>query len=206
MPVMDWQCVVAVLKGALYFHEHSSDLGAAYLWKEKTAEFEFGNNAPEVCFDTSQTDFRYFAVTFGTYFVMVLTVMTQDELSTGQVFRLSSVTTGVIFQKTVLKGRGKLSPRYVPYALNRQSTYSQQFRSKFHSIITSIQAGASIGAISPWGSRRRPALLMLPKSANVFFYTAPGFMLPIHSVEFQVQFYVMSYAQLTKRDSSDSNI
>ena len=168
MPVMDWQCVVAVLKGALYFHEHSSDLGAAYLWKEETAEFEFGNNAPEVRFDTSQTDFRYFAVTFGTYFVMVLTVMTQDELSTGQVFRLSSVTTGVIFQKTVLKGRGKLSPRYVPYALNRQSTYSQQFRFKFHSIITSIQAGASIGTTSPWGPRRRPWLSIVPKPSKGF--------------------------------------
>jgi hypothetical protein len=40
----------------------------------------------------------------------------------------------------------------------------------------------------------------------LFLYTAPGFMLPLRSVDFQVQFYVMSYAQLTKRDSSDSNI
>ena len=74
MPVMDWQCVVAILEGALYFREYCSDLGGAYLWKAKTAESEFGSNAPEVRFDTSQADFRYFCVTFCTYFVIVRTV------------------------------------------------------------------------------------------------------------------------------------
>ena len=71
MPVMDWQCVVAILEGALCFREHSSDLGGAYLWKTKTAEYEFGSNTPEVRFDTSQAGFRYFYVTFLTHFVTV---------------------------------------------------------------------------------------------------------------------------------------
>jgi len=75
MPVMDWQCVVAVLEGALYFREHSSDLGGAYLWKAKTAEYEFGSDAPVVRFDTSQTGSLYLCVTFGHHFVIVGTVV-----------------------------------------------------------------------------------------------------------------------------------
>ncbi|MBP7105507.1 MAG: hypothetical protein KBA83_10315 [Fermentimonas sp.] len=68
---MDCQCIVAILEGALCFREHSSDLGGAYLWKTKTAEYEFGSNTPEVRFDTSQAGFRYFYVTFRTHFVTV---------------------------------------------------------------------------------------------------------------------------------------
>ena len=111
MPVMDWQCVVAVLKGALYFHEHSSDLGAAYLWKEKTAEFEFGNNAPEVCFDTSQAGSQYFCVTLCTHFVIVETVDMWHYKRVGQCVRMRSVTTKVVFRKAVLKAHGKVKPQ-----------------------------------------------------------------------------------------------
>ena len=71
MPVIDWQCVVAVLEGALDFREHSSDLGGACLCKRKTAEYEFGSNAPVVRFDTSQAGSRYFCVTLCTHFVTV---------------------------------------------------------------------------------------------------------------------------------------
>jgi hypothetical protein len=75
MPVIFWQSLVAVLAGALYFREYSSDLGGAYLCKAKTAEYEFGSDAPEVRFDTSQVDSQYLCVTFGTYFVMVWSVV-----------------------------------------------------------------------------------------------------------------------------------
>ena len=75
MPVIFWQNLVAVLAGALYFREYSSDLSGAYLCKAKTAEYEFGSDAPEVRFDTSQADFQYLCVTFGTYFVKVWSVV-----------------------------------------------------------------------------------------------------------------------------------
>ena len=96
---MDWQCVVAILEGALDFREHSSDLGGAYLCKRKTAEYEFESNAPEVRFDTSQAGFRYFCVTFGTHFVTVWTAFTYNKNTVGQTVRPSCVTTGVDFQK-----------------------------------------------------------------------------------------------------------
>ena len=73
IPVIFWQSVVAVLAGALYFREYSSYLSGASLCKAKTAEFEFGSDAPEVRFDTSQADFQYLCVTFRTYFVIVRT-------------------------------------------------------------------------------------------------------------------------------------
>ncbi len=111
MPVMDWQCVVAVLEGALDFREHSSDLGGAYLCKTKIAEYEFGNNAPEVRFDTSQADFRYSCVTFGTHFVTVGTVFILHDYTVGQCFIMPSVTTGIVFRKAVLKARGKVKPQ-----------------------------------------------------------------------------------------------
>ena len=111
MPVMDWQCVVAILEGALDFREHSSDLGGAYLCKRKTAEYEFESNAPEVRFDTSQAGFRYFCVTFGTHFVTVWTVVTYNKNTVGQEVRPSCVTTGVDFQKAVLKVCGQVKPQ-----------------------------------------------------------------------------------------------
>jgi hypothetical protein len=51
--------------------EYSFDLGGAYLCKAKTAEYEFESDAPEVRFDTSQTLFQYFFVTFERHFVTV---------------------------------------------------------------------------------------------------------------------------------------
>ena len=110
MPVMDWQCVVAILEGALCFREHSSDLGGAYLWKAKTAESEFGSNAPEVCFDASLAGFRYFCVTFGTHFVTVWTVAMQCYKPIDQLVIIPSVTTWVVFRKDVLKVRGQVKP------------------------------------------------------------------------------------------------
>ena len=111
MPVMNWQCVVAILEGALDFREHSSGLSGAYLCKSKTAESEFWSDAPEVRFDTSQTGFRYFAVTFGTHFVTVRSVVARNRATVDQVVRPSSVTTEVIIQKTVLKGWGQVKPQ-----------------------------------------------------------------------------------------------
>ena len=93
MPVMDWQCVVAIFEGALYFREHSSDLGGAYLCRAKTAEYEFGSNAPEVLFDTSQAGFRYFCVTFCTHFVTVRTISMKCYKSIDQLVITPSVTT-----------------------------------------------------------------------------------------------------------------
>ena len=111
MPVMNWQCVVAILEGALCFREHSSDLGGAYLWKAKTAESEFGSNAPEVCFDTSRAGFQYFYVTFCTHFVTVRTIAMQCYKSIDQLVIIPSVTTWVVFRKAVLKARGKVKPQ-----------------------------------------------------------------------------------------------
>ena len=74
MPIVDWQNVVAVLKGALYFREHYSDLNGAYLWKAKTAESELGSNAPEVRFDTFRAQTQYFYVTLVHDFVTVRAV------------------------------------------------------------------------------------------------------------------------------------
>ena len=56
---------------SLTFAEHSSYLRGAYLCKAKTAEYEFESDAPEVRFDTSQTLFQYFFVTFERHFVTV---------------------------------------------------------------------------------------------------------------------------------------
>ena len=75
MPVVFWQCVIAVLTGALYLREYSSDLGGAYLRKAKTAEYEFESDAPEVRFDTSQAGSQYISVTFEHHFVTVWTVV-----------------------------------------------------------------------------------------------------------------------------------
>ena len=74
MPIMDWQNVVVVLKGALYFREHNSDLDGAYLYKKKTAESELGSNAPEVRFDTFRAQTQYFYVTLVHDFVTVRAV------------------------------------------------------------------------------------------------------------------------------------
>ena len=74
MPIVDWQNVVAVLKGALYFREHNSDLDGAYLYKKKTAESELGSNAPEVRFDTFRAQTQYSYVTLVHHFVTVWTV------------------------------------------------------------------------------------------------------------------------------------
>ena len=110
MSVKDWLCVVAILEGALYFREHCSWLGGAYLCKAKTAEYEFGSDAPEVRFDTSQAGFRYFCVTFCTHFVTVLTVAMQCYKPIDQLVIAPSVTTWVVFQKVVLKARGQVKP------------------------------------------------------------------------------------------------
>ena len=110
MSVMDWQCVVAILEGALYFREHNSDLGGAYLCKAKTAEYEFGSNAPEVRFDTSQTYSQYFCVTLGPHFVTVWTVAMQCYKPIDQLVIIPSVTTWVVFRKAVLKARGQVKP------------------------------------------------------------------------------------------------
>ena len=101
MPVMDWQCVVAILEGALYFREHNSDLGGAYLCKAKTAENEFESDALEVRFDTFQALTQYFCVTLVHLFVTVLTVVNSDEILVYQWFMPLFVTTEVIFQKVV---------------------------------------------------------------------------------------------------------
>ena len=111
MPVIDWQYVVAVLEGALDFREHNSDLGGAYLCKAKTAESEFGSNAPEVCFDTSQAGSQYFCVTLCTHFVIVETVDTWHYKTAGQCVRIPSVTTGAVFRKAILKARGQVKPQ-----------------------------------------------------------------------------------------------
>ena len=110
MPVMDWQCVVAILAGALDFREHCSWLGGAYLCKSKTAEYEFESDAPEVRFDTSQAGFRYFCVTFCTHFVTVWTVAMQCYKPIDQLVIIPSVTTWVVFRKAVLKARGQVKP------------------------------------------------------------------------------------------------
>ena len=52
MQVVDWQCVVAVLKELFYFRAHSSYLGGAYIYKSKTAEYESKSDAQKVRFDT----------------------------------------------------------------------------------------------------------------------------------------------------------
>ena len=56
---------------SLTFAEHIFYLSGAYLCKAKTAEYEFESDAPEVRFDTSQTLFQYFFVTFERHFVTV---------------------------------------------------------------------------------------------------------------------------------------
>ena len=56
---------------SLTFAEHIFYLSGAYLRNAKTAEYEFESDAPEVRFDTSQTLFQYFFVTFERHFVTV---------------------------------------------------------------------------------------------------------------------------------------
>ena len=124
---MDWQCIIAILEGALYFREHCSRLGGAYLWKAKTAESEFGSNAPEVRFDASLASFRYPCVTFGTHFVTVWTVVMQCYNTIGQLVIIPSVMTGMVFRKAVLKARGQVKPQVNVLHLNRSSPYSQRW-------------------------------------------------------------------------------
>jgi len=100
-----------VLGGALHFREHNSGLSGTYLCKAKTAEYEFGSDAPEVRFDTSQAGSLYYCVTFSTHFVTVWPVHIYNRSTLGQVVTPSSVTTEVIFQKTVLKGWGQAKPQ-----------------------------------------------------------------------------------------------
>jgi hypothetical protein len=107
MPVVGWQCVVAVLEGALYLREYSSDLGGAYLCKTKTAEYEFGSNTPEVYFDTSQAGSQYLRVTFWHHFVTVWTVVILHYNPVDQFVRIPSVMTRVVFRKTVFEELGE---------------------------------------------------------------------------------------------------
>ena len=95
-----------ILGGALYFREHSSGLSGTYLCKAKTAEYEFGSDAPEVRFDTSQAGSLYYCVTFSTHFVTVCPVHIYNRSTLGQVVRPSSVTTEVIFQKNSFERLG----------------------------------------------------------------------------------------------------